>query len=160
MFAKPQQEHEWLDQFVGNWKFQHDCQMPDGTKSTAHGGMTCRSLGGMWLICESSGDSPDGAWSTVMTLGFNPSQNQFVGTFVGSMMANIWPYHGVLDSTGMRLPLYSEGPKFDGNGIGKYRDTIEVIDTETWLFTSELQTDDGAWKQFMVAKHTRCELSH
>ncbi|MEZ6137589.1 MAG: DUF1579 domain-containing protein [Pirellulaceae bacterium] len=156
MFAQPQKEHQWLDQLVGQWNLEHNCEMPDGSKSTAKGTMSCRSLGGMWLICESSGDSPDGHWANIMTLGFDPAQNQFVGTFVGSMMANIWPYHGVLDPTLKRLPLYSEGPKFDGNGIGKYRDTIEIIDADSWLFTSELESEDATWRQFMVATHTRC----
>lgn len=156
MFAIPQQEHKWLDQLVGQWKFEHDCLMPDGSKSSTHGAMTCRSLGGMWLICESSGESPDGgAWSSIMTLGFDPAQSQYVGTFVGSMMANIWPYRGVLDATGKRLPLESEGPKFDGTGIGKYCDTIEIIDADTWLFISEFQSDDGSWVQFLSGKHTR-----
>lgn len=155
MFAKPQQEHQWLDQLIGQWKFEHDCEMPDGTKSNTSGTMKCRSLGGMWLICESSGESRDGQWSSIMTLGFDLAQSQFVGTFVASMMANIWPYHGVLDEAAKRLPLYSEGPKFDGSGVGKYRDTIEIVDADTWLFTSELQLEDASWQQFMVAKHTR-----
>ena len=155
MFAKPQQEHQWLDQLIGSWKFEHECQMPDGSKSTAEGRMTCRSLGSLWLICESSGDSPDGGWGSIMTLGFDPAQEQFVGTFIGSMMTNIWHYQGVLDANGKRLPLNSEGPKFDGSGIGKYRDTIEIIDADTWLFNSELQADDGTWQQFMTGKQTR-----
>lgn len=156
MFATPQQEHHWLDQLVGQWKFEHDCLMPDGSKSSTDGTMNCRSLGGMWLIGESRGESPDsGAWSSIMTLGFDPAQNQYVGTFVGSMMANIWPYRGVLDATGKRLPLDSEGPKFDGSGVGKYRDTIEIVDTDAWLFISELQSDDGNWVQFLSGKHTR-----
>ena len=53
MFAKPQSEHQWLDQLVGEWTFEHECQMPDGSTSNAPGKMTCRSLGGLWLICES-----------------------------------------------------------------------------------------------------------
>ena len=156
MFAIPQQEHRWLDQLVGQWKFEHDCQMPDGSKSSTHGAMTCRSLGGMWLICESSGESPDGGvWSSIMTLGYDPVQSKYVGTFVGSMMANIWPYCGVLDATGHRLPLDSQGPKLDGTGIGMYRDTIEIIDTDNWLFISEFQSDDGNWMRFLSGKHTR-----
>ena len=106
MFAKPQKDHEWLHQLLGNWKVHHDCEMPDGTKSTTEGTMNCRSLGGMWLICESMGESPEGeAWSSLMTLGFDPTKGHYVGTFVGSMMANIWEYEGELDASGKRLPL-------------------------------------------------------
>ena len=156
MFAKPQAEHEWLGQLVGRWTFEHDCQMPGGSKSTTQGRMNCRTLGAMWLICESSGESPDGgAWSSIMTVGFDPAVQQYVGTFVGSMMANIWPYHGVLDATGKRLPLNSEGPAMDGNGTCKYRDTIEIIDAGSWLFLSEFQDADGEWHQFLSGKHRR-----
>lgn len=156
MFAQPQPQHQWLDQLIGNWDFEHDCQMPDGSKSKTQGTMNCRSLGGLWLICESRGKSADSEeWSSIMTLGFDPVQNQYVGTFVASIMANIWPYHGTLDPNGKRLPLYSKGPKFEGEGLGSYRDTIEIIDDNTWLFLSEQQSDDGQWVQFMAGKHTR-----
>lgn len=156
MFSKPQSEHQWLDQLVGNWSFEHACQMPDGSQASTPGKMDCRSLGGMWLICESSGLSDDGtSWSSIMTLGFDPAKNRYVGTFIGSMMAHIWPYQGVVDSTGKRLPLESEGPKFGGEGTCKYRDTIEIIDQDNWLFTSEMHTDDGQWVQFMTGKHWR-----
>lgn len=155
MFAEPQAEHRWLAQLLGNWTFEHECTMPDGTTNRSPGTMKCRSLGGIWLVCESNGTSPDGDWSSIMTLGFDPTQNQYVGTFIGSMMANIWPYHGVLDSTGQKLPLESSGPKFVGEGTCKYRDTIEIVDPETWLFTSELQDDDGNWVPFLSGKHVR-----
>ena len=156
MFAKPQAEHRWLDQLLGNWSFEHECQTPDGSTSKTPGTMTCRSLGGLWLVCESSGQSDQGGdWSSIMTLGFDQAKNQYVGTFVASMMTNIWPYQGVIDASGKRLPLDSEGPKFDGSGSCKYRDTIEIVDNDNWLFTSELQSDDGIWTQFMVGKHTR-----
>ena len=156
MFAKPQKDHEWLHQLLGNWKVHHDCEMPDGTKSMTEGTMNCRSLGGMWLICESMGESPEGeAWSSLMTLGFDPTKGHYVGTFVGSMMANIWEYEGELDASGKRLPLNTTGPKFDGSGTCNYRDTIEIIDADTWLFGSEMQNEDGSWVHFMHGKHTR-----
>ena len=156
MFAKPQHEHQWLDPLIGQWKIEHECQEPDGKISTTLGVMNCRSLGGMWLICESSGESSEAElWSAIMTLGYDLHQKQYVGTFVGSMMTNIWHYQGVVDESGKRLPLESEGPAFDGSGRCKYRDTIEILDNENWLFTSELQADDGKWRQFMAGKHTR-----
>jgi len=105
------------------------------------------------LICESIGQSGEAGWSTIMTLGFDPTKNHYGGTFIGSMMTNIWPYHGVLVETGKRLPLESEGSKFVGEGICKYRDTIEIIDQENWLFTSEYQSDEGLWVPFLSGNH-------
>ncbi|WP_182869559.1 DUF1579 domain-containing protein [Stieleria mannarensis] len=156
MFAKPQSEHAWLDQLIGDWKFEHDCQMPDGNTSKTEGKMTCRSLGGLWLVCESSGDAPEsGPWSSIMTLGFDPAQNQYVGTFFGSMMANLWQYNGNREANGDRLVLDTLGPRFDGEGTCNYRDTIEIADSDRWLMSSELQDDAGNWVQFMCGTHTR-----
>ncbi|MCM2372725.1 DUF1579 domain-containing protein [Aporhodopirellula aestuarii] len=156
MFAKPQAEHQWLEQLVGEWSFEHDCQTPDGESMKSSGKMTCRMLGGLWVICESSGgSSADDKWSSIMTLGYDAAKKLYVGTFVGSMMDNIWPYQGVLDESGKRLPLDSEGPKFDGSGTGKFRDTIEIVDENNWRMISELQNDDGEWTKFMHGHHTR-----
>jgi hypothetical protein len=156
MFSRSQKEHQWLSRLAGNWDFEHDCTMPDGSVAKSSGKMVCRMLGELWLICESAGTTPDGnAWSSIMTIGFDPTENAFVGTFIGSMMANIWHYRGGLDSCGATLPLECEGPKFDGSGIGKYRDTIKIIDENVWLFTSDCQIDDGTWKRFMCGKHRR-----
>ncbi len=155
MFAKPQTEHQWFDQLVGHWSFVHDCIMPDGSKSMNSGTMDCRSLGGLWLICESKGQSSEGDWVSVMTLGFDPAQSSYVGTFVGSMMTNLWLYKGILDSNGKRLPLETVGPSFTGKGFCKYRDTIELVDKDTWILTSAYESEDGDWVQFLSAKHTR-----
>lgn len=158
MFAKPQAEHLWLQQLVGQWTFEHQCEMPDGSRSTSPGKMTCRSLGDLWLIAESSGQSEPGSdWSAIMTLGFDPAKGHFVGTFVGSMMTNLWQYAGTLDAGGKILPLETEGPKMDGSGLGKFRDTIEIIDQDTWMMYSDLLTDDGSWFRFMQSKHVRCK---
>ena len=39
----------------------------------------------------------DGFGQTLMTLGFNPQTERYVGTWVGSMMAHLWVYDGWLD---------------------------------------------------------------
>ncbi|EMI41373.1 DUF1579 domain-containing protein [Rhodopirellula sp. SWK7] len=156
MFSKPQAEHQWLEQMIGDWSFDHQCMGPDNESTHSSGKMACRTMGGLWLICESSGGTNDeDKWSSIMTLGFDPTKNRYVGTFVGSMMANIWHYRGTVDESGKRLPLDSEGPKFGGTGTCLYRDTIEIVDANEWLMTSEMQDDDGAWAKFMHGKHTR-----
>ena len=116
----------------------------------------CRSLQGMWLISEGCGESSEeGPWSSIMTLGYDPALGRYVGTFVGSMMSNVWMYQGKLDASGKRLVLDTTGPSFDGSGPCNYRDAIEPVDADTWLLNSEMQNDDGSWTQFMHGKHSR-----
>lgn len=157
MFAKPQAEHQWLEQLVGTWSFQHICKMPDGSQSSESGTMCCRTLHGMWLLSESHGDASSsmGPWSNFLTVGYDTEKKEYVGTFISSMMSSIWHYRGTMDEGRRRLDLYSEGPKFDGSGIGVYRDSIELVDANNWLFLSALQGDDGGWVQFMESKQKR-----
>ena len=156
MFNQPQAEHRWLEQLVGSWDFSHVCQTPDGADHESHGKMTCRMLGGLWLIAESQGTTPSGEeWSSIMTVGYDPAEGVYIGTFVGSMMAHLWPYRGSLDGSGQRLPLESRGPKFMGEGTCSYRDTLVIVDARQWDMLSEFQDDQGRWQQFMTGRHVR-----
>lgn len=158
MFAKPQSEHVWLEQLVGKWAVNSECQMgPEAPPQKATGSLTCRTLGGLWLIGEGEGKSPDDeeTWSSIMTIGYDPSKGRFIGTFIASMMTHLWPYSGVLDASGKRLPLDSEGPKFEGEGMAKYRDTIEIIDRNHWKFSGEMMLDNGTWQTIMTSDNRR-----
>ncbi|QDS88014.1 hypothetical protein EC9_22000 [Rosistilla ulvae] len=156
MFNKPQQEHRWLDQLVGQWRIEQQCTMPDGKVNQTEGTMNCRSVGGLWLIAESTGKSDEGDdWNCIMTLGFDPLQDAYVGSFIASMIAHLWPYRGKLDESGKRLPLDSTGPKFEGTGMARYRDTIEIVSSDEWAFTGELQQEDATWLKIMNSVHYR-----
>ncbi|MFH1303156.1 MAG: DUF1579 domain-containing protein [Planctomycetota bacterium] len=154
MFAKPQTEHVWLDALIGNWSIETECQMgPDQPPQKSSGQATCRSLEGMWLLIESESESGD--WSTLLTVGYDPAQSSYVGTFVGSMMTHLWIYQGSLDQTGKKLILNTEGPQLSGEGMARYQDSIELINQDHWILSSQMQTETGEWNQFMTSHHRR-----
>ncbi|MCA9016690.1 MAG: DUF1579 domain-containing protein [Planctomycetaceae bacterium] len=157
MFAKPQSEHEWLEPLLGNWSVETECQMsPDQPLHTSHGQATCRSLEGMWLLIETGGtDSESGNWSTLMTVGYDPAKKSYIGTFVGSMMTCLWFYQGNLDQTGKKLILDTEGPQCGGDGVAQYQDSIELIDQDHWILSSQMQTETGEWNKIMTSHHRR-----
>ena len=130
--------------------------MPDGTTAETTGTMQCRLVGGLWLIAESSGVTPEGdEWHCVLTVGYDPTPKQYIGSFIGSMMANMWIYQGQIDASGKRLPLNTEGPAFDREGTTAYRDTIEIVDDNCWRFTGEMMSANGTWFPMMSAEHQR-----
>jgi Protein of unknown function (DUF1579) len=88
-------------------------------------------------------------------LGYDPQQNRYVGTFVGSMMTHLWLYNGTLDATGKVLTLDTEGPNFEQSGMTKYKDIIEVVSADHRMLTSQILTADGQWVQFMTAHYHR-----
>jgi hypothetical protein len=157
MQIEPQAEHHWLDQLVGKWVSEMECSMgPDQPPSKTRGTEVVRSLGGFWIVAEGEGEMPDGdTGTTIMTLGYDPQTQRYTGTFVGSMMAHMWIYNGALDEAKKALTLETEGPNFGETAMAPYKDTIELIDHDHRVMTSQILTDDGQWHQFMTAHYWR-----
>ncbi len=154
----PEQEHQWLQQLVGEWDYEHECQMgPDQPKMKSTGNQSTRTLGKLWIIGEIAGEMPGGGEArSIITLGFDPQSKRFVGTFVSSCMTHLWPYNGSLDETQSILTLDSEGPSFAGDGtMAKYQDIIQVIDQNHHTMSSQFLGPDGQWVPFMLGHYRR-----
>lgn len=158
MDAKPQKEHAWLQQLVGEWTSEMECVMgPDQPPMKNKGVESVRSIGGLWTMGEGSGEMPDGGKMTsMMTLGYDPQKQRFVGTFIASMMTHMWVYEGTLDAAGKELTLDTEGPGMSGDGkMMKYKDIITFVSDDHRTLTSRIQGDDGQWTEFMTAHYRR-----
>lgn len=155
MHVEPQEEHRWLQKLVGEWSWEFDHEGPDGAPIHWTGTESVRSIGGVWVMMESVGHGPGGAPSTtIMTLGYDPARGKYVGSFIGSMMANLWVYEGTRN--GDRLELETEGPAFSGEGgTQKYVDTVELLSDDEHTLVSRVQEADGSWKQVMSLTYRR-----
>jgi Protein of unknown function (DUF1579) len=158
MKIEPQKEHQWLQRLVGEWTCEGEAVMEPGKppskwKSTE----TVRSLAGLWFLADGHGDTPDGGTAkTMMTLGYDSQKKRYVGTFIGSMMTNMWVYEGTVDSSGRVLTLDTEGPAWSGDGkMAKYKDIIEFKSDDHRTLTSQILGDDGKWTQVMTATYRR-----
>lgn len=158
MQTKPQAEHHWLQKLVGEWTYETEVTMgPDQPSEKATGTESVRSLG-VWILAEGQGEMPgcNATATTMMTLGYDPQQQRYVGTWVGSMMTYLWVYDGELDAAEKVLALDSEGPAMTGEGkLAKYRDAIEFKSDNHRVMTSYVLGDDGQWHQFMTANYRR-----
>lgn len=157
MHEEPSREHQWLEQLVGEWEGESECLMgPDQPPVTGKMTESVRMLGAMWSLHEGEGESPDGqSMKSIITLGFDPRQGRFVGTFIASGMTHLWLYNGSLDASGKVLTLDAEGPSFTGEGMSKYQDIVEIIDADHRTLKSQLLGEDGQWVQFMTAHYRR-----
>ena len=156
MHTEPQKQHQWLDQFIGEWISEIEYSMDsDQPPSKTHGTEVVRSLGGLWIIAEGVGEMPDASGKTMMTLGFDPQSDRFVGTFIGTMMSHLWIYNGFLDAKEKVLTLNTEGPNFTESAMTKYKDIIEFVSNDHRIMTSQILGDDGNWLQFMTAHYRR-----
>lgn len=154
----PQNEHLWLHKLVGTWTFESECNMgPDQPAIKNAGEETVHSLDGLWTIGEGKSEMPGGGVTrTIMTLGYNPQLNRFVGTFVAGCMTHLWTYLGSLDAAEKVMTLDTEGPSFAGDGtMTKYQDIIELISDDYRTLSSRVLGPDGNWVPFMKAHYRR-----
>jgi hypothetical protein len=160
MKVEPRKEYEWLQRLVGEWSYEAEANMgPGKPPSKATGSERVRSVGGVWVVAEGEGEMPGGGpATTVMTLGYDPRKQRFVGTWIGSMMAHLWVYDGSLDAAGKVLTLDNEGPSMVGDGtMAKYQDVVEVVSDDHRVLRSRVLGDDGEWREFMTAHYRRKE---
>ena len=158
MHGEPQAEHQWLQKLVGEWVYETEAKAgPDQPPEKATGTESVRSLGDLWIVAEGQGEMPGGATATtMMTLGYDPQKQRYVGTWIGSMMTYLWTYNGELDAPQRLLTLDSEGPAMTVEGkMAKYRDAIEVKSDDHRVMTSHVLGDDGQWHQFMTVHYRR-----
>ncbi|MET1027568.1 MAG: DUF1579 domain-containing protein [Dongiaceae bacterium] len=159
MKAEPQKEHHWLQQLAGDWVYEGEAECgPGKPPMNFNGTESVRSLGGVWVVAEGKGEMPDGSPATmIMTLGYDPVKQQYIGTWVGSMMTHLWKYAGFMDKAGKILTLEAEGPNFgaDEKKLVPYRDVIEIISADHRTLRSQTKNEDGSWHEFMVAHYRR-----
>lgn len=155
---EPTAQHLWLHKLIGEWSIVSECSMGPGQPPLKNSGReVVRSLGKLWTIGEGTLDTPDGgSCDSVMTLGYDPERECFVGTFIASVMTHLWPYVGQLDSTGRILTLNSEGPSFSGDGsMAKFQDIIEFVSDDNRTLTAKFLDGEGVWHQFMTTNYRR-----
>lgn len=158
MKTEPKKEHQWLQNLVGEWTYETEATMEPGKPAEKFGGTeSVRSLGGLWILAGGQGEMPGcGATTTMMTLGYDPQKQRYVGTWIGSMMTHLWIYEGELDADERVLTLNSEGPAMTDDGkMAKYRDAIEFKSDDHRVMTSQVLGDDGQWHKFMTATYRR-----
>lgn len=160
MQAKPVKQHAWLQKLVGEWVFESDMPAKPGEKPKKFKGKErVSSMGGLWVLLNGSGEMPGGGKATMlMTVGYDSAKKKFVGSWVGSMMHNMWVYEGELK--GKVLTLNTVGPSWTKEGkvqpgkSAKYRDVITVEGPNKRRLDSFVQAG-SKWMPIMSARYTR-----
>ena len=128
MKAEVTDQHRWLQRLLGEWRYEYDAPAKtDKPAKKVEGTEHVRMLGDVWVLCEAKGTTPDGRTAdALMTLGYDPQKQRFVGTWIGSMMNHLWVYDGELNEAGTAISLMAEGPDFTTPGkFMQYKDVIE-----------------------------------
>jgi len=156
-FPKPTPEHQWLQQFVGEWESETEAVTEPG-KPAIHstGTENTQSLGGFWTTSEIHSTLMNTPFKGLMTLGYDTEKKKYTGTWVDSMTGKLWEYEGTVDPSKKVLTLESEGTcPMHPNKLTKFRDVIELKDKDHKIFSSSMLGEDGKWVTMMTSKAQR-----
>jgi hypothetical protein len=153
------EQHEWLQQLVGEWKVSSESSMePGGDPTIWESKESIRSIGGLWIVAEGSADNDGPPFTSLLTLGYDPNKEAFVGTWIDTMQTTLWSYVGHLDASRRVLTLETAGPSISGPGeTARYRDRIELIGSDEKRMSSSMLGEDGSWTTFMTAEARRVQ---
>ncbi len=159
---EPREEHRWLQKLVGEWNTEAECSAgPDDPPMKSRGTESVRSIGGLWIVANGTGEVPGGGTANmILTVGYDPKKKRYTGTWIGSMMTHLWVYDGEVEPDGKTLSLYVKGPKMGEQGFIEgeevmYREQIHFVSDDHRTWTSAMQNDDGSWTTVMTANYHR-----
>lgn len=150
----------FLERLAGEWSVVTETILGPGQEPVrSESREVARLLGGKWLVAESTGTAPGGEPVTsILTLGYDPSRERFVGTWISSMQTHLWSYAGELDASGTALTLETEGPVLgDPTTTAQYREVIETMDADHKVMRSMILGPDGEWFEFARAEYRRTD---
>lgn len=157
MEIRPQKEHQRLRKFLGEWTYEGSVSLEPGQPPERFTGTeSARSFGDLWIIVEGQVDMPGmGSARTSLALGYDTKRNRFVGSYIMSVMSNLWVYEGSLDAAEKILTLETEGPGMTEERTSRFRDVYEFRSDDHRVLTSHMLGDDGTWREFSRAEYRR-----
>jgi hypothetical protein len=153
----PEKEHEWLQQFVGEWESEMEASGAPGQPAMkCKGTIQSRAIGGFWVQSEIKSEMMGKPMVGLQTLGYDPKSKKYVGTWVDSMLSYLWKYEGTVDKTGKILTLEADGPNFMQEGkTARFRDIYEFKSKDHVVMSSAMRGEDGQWVTFMTGNSKR-----
>lgn len=104
---------QWLQQLVGEWDTESEVWAEMGVAPQSFKGRDSVRAFGSWVVHEGETFIEGTPFKVIMTLGYDQSRGQIVGTWIDSMQNTLWIYQGSLDDSGSILTLQTEGPSME-----------------------------------------------
>ncbi len=156
-FPKPTAAHQWLEQFAGDWTTEAEIHMiPGQPPMRSTGKEHIRMLGGFWLISEGQSACDKMPYGNILSLGYDPVKNKYIGSWVDTMTSKLWTYEGTLNAEGSVLTLETEGScPMEPDKHRQFREVLERVTPDHKRFSSSLQLDDGTWNTCVIVNARR-----
>lgn len=153
--AKPNAEHEWILQFVGEWNWKTEFYMvPGQPPMKSEGTETITNVGSFWVTGILKSEMMGMPFEGRGTYGYDTHKEKYVGTWVDTMGPNLWSNEGTRDGNILTLTCTNYCPM--RGKLCDFKDQIELSeDGKTRTYTSSIKGDDGSWTLIMKGVATR-----
>lgn len=155
--GKPAKDQEWLKQLVGEWDIQFKIYMqPDQPPMESVGTDSVRTVGDHWVVTETKTTMMGAPYTGIHSLGYDPLNKRFHGTWIDSFCGTLWVYKGTLNDAGDALTLETEGPSMQTpNKTARYKEVMQITGKDSRTYTSSIETDDGKWMKIVAIEYRR-----
>jgi hypothetical protein len=132
---KPGPEHEFLKKDVGTWDAKVEMYTSPGAAPTvSEGTETISMVGPFWQVARFESQMMGEPFHGLGTLGYDPTQKKFVGTWIDSMTPGLSLAEGTYDSGTKTFTGTMEIRDMNDKTV-KVRETTEWKDANTRVFT-------------------------
>lgn len=153
---EPTEQHEWMQQLVGEWKATTKAMMPGKEEPIESTGTeVVKAVGPFWTVAEIDGTMMNEPFNGQMTLGYDAEEDKYISTWVDSISGKMWEYEGTLDESGKKLTLKTEGFCPMAGKNTEFRDTLEMVDANHKRYTMQMKNEDGEWVTTMTSDAVR-----
>jgi hypothetical protein len=148
---------EFLAALVGEWSVISEATLGPGKETVRYESReVARMIGGKWLVAESTGVAGGAPFTSILTLGYDPFEERFVGTWISGRQTHMWSYTGTFDASASSVTLETEGPVM-GNPekTARYREVIGIESSSKKVMRSMILGPNGEWFEFQRAEYRR-----
>lgn len=162
-YPMPQTEHQQMARDAGVWNAEMTMWTEPGAEPmTQPATETNTMLGPFWLLSEFKCESGEFPFTGHMQLGYDPTEKQYVGTWIDTMNPYLSKMTGSYNAKTQTLTMVSKGRDFMTGQMKSSTMVSKFIDEDTKTFTmyEGAPGDDGkpkedAWKMMEIKYERR-----
>jgi hypothetical protein len=149
--------HKLLHKDVGTWDATMKIWMQeDGEPLESKGSETNELLpGGMWLISRYNGDFAGMPFTGVGTVGYDPVEKKYIGTWVDTISPHLTILKGDYDPETKTMTTTAEGRDFESGEVMQSRHVSRYLDDNTRTFEMHAKDRGGKERKIMEIAYKR-----
>jgi len=147
--ARPEQEHDFLKNYVGEWDFTQSMRMsPADPWMEIQGTQTGRLVGDLWLLLEWKSDLEGAPMTGIGLVGYDPKKEKFVSTFVDSMHTAMASGEATLERRTLTTEVSTTDPKTGKPAKTRVVERVTGKDSISW----EMYGTDKEGREYQCGK--------